>query len=506
MKYNEILMKRHHIRGNIYRRIIYEKPEYIAISAFTGSLVLSAFFITVNFSVNRLSESSFLSEFILFGHLSAMIFFGSLIIKLLKIDASYLLTPLAGFLICCVVFFGFGGLSTVLMDGQTRSYLERNAYMLSDEEQVRGDILTFLGTSATFLGIYFGLFSINLTEKKERIISLKMSATIILCVGILIKYGIIIPSKWGYYSWVVPGTIEALSLMPDVGFLLLALAIARGESALKLIFVITWILYLFLCVFEFSKTATTFAILMPGLGIFIGTKRLRNFLPWLVAALGLLIVTQNIFLNAREDVLRYSGVEDQAPIEQRVVSLFDGVKDALDSNYYVNDALDSPPELWWARLNYAGAQVRAMELYDRGITGSWILYPQHFLIPRLLWPNKPELEDIAMNFNRIVSGNSGTLGRVAITIYGEGYWIGGWLIVFVFAIIAGISIGILTNTSMHWLRSGSYLYFPVILMAFKIGIFDLLGFFQTSFIGGLFNFITLSLLIKLCTQFASVAK
>jgi hypothetical protein len=207
-------------------------------------------------------------------------------------------------------------------------------------------------------------------------------------------------------------------------------------------------------------------------------------LPWFVIAISLFIGLQNVNLNARDSVLAYSGVEGQAPITFRIEALADAV---IKSNLLSQQSTyvqDEPPQLWWLRLNYSGPQLRAIELYDLGWPGKFNASILHFVVPRILWPDKPELDNAGQAFNRQVTGNQTTLGRVGITVFGDGYWMAGWPGLVFFAVLTGIIFGLATQYSLNWLEKRSYAYLPAILLAFKLAAYDVLGFFESSMLGG----------------------
>jgi hypothetical protein len=165
------------------------------------------------------------------------------------------------------------------------------------------------------------------------------------------------------------------------------------------------------------------------------------------------------------------------------------------------DGAALPSQLWWARLSYAGPQIRATELFDTGQPLPLMYSPFQVLIPRAIWPNKPELTNLGLMFNREVSRNSQTLGRVAFTIFGEGYWMFGWAGIFLFSGLTGLIFGVMTRKSQQWYHQRDFIFLPAILLATKMGALGVLGFFQTGIAIDFILFLVLVLAMRLVSLF-----
>ncbi|MER8548324.1 hypothetical protein NKH41_21750 [Mesorhizobium sp. M1169] len=429
-----------------------------------------------------------LTALLLPGHLAVIAGFALIVWRVVRYNPDLMFSPAIGFMVCCAVFFGFGNLSTILSDDSTQYFMALGLYHPGEAGQLRADVLTFFGATVLLTALNFG-FSLRYGEfPKGRAASALPARVISLTFvlgGLALKYGVLIPARWGYVQWVVPGMLSNLAQVPDLGFFLMAFMAARGDRTMRWMFPFLWVPYLGLCLLEFSKTTVMFAVLMPALGTFLGKRSFKSLAIWLVFAGVLFSATQNVNLSSRKAVYSYSGIEDQAPLEQRVRIFFQSISEAGHDQATLVDLMSLPDQLWWVRLNYAGPQIRAMELYDAGMGTDWLVSPLAYLIPRVLWPDKPELVSPGQIFNRTVSRNDDTIGRVAITIFGEGYWLMGWAGVALISACTGLILGVLTRQSYFYMESKNFIYLPLVLVAYKMAVMDVLGFFQTNILGSL---------------------
>lgn len=485
-------------RGSVGRIALWQSVMFAGFLSFT----LAVYFLLLSVMRPNFDDTDLVRLLIIIGHLTAIGGFAWLISRFARIDPILILTPAAGFLFCCVIFFGFGGLATFMVDDLTRSLMSNDAYMLDEAEQLRANVAIFAGSTLVYLSMNVGrLVRANSSGLNARI-TLRRLSLLTVIFGLLLKFGVLLPVAWGYLDWVVPGVLGTLAQLPDVGFLLMAVAIARGDRKLTFWFACLWIPHLAICLVEFSKTSILFALLMPALGALIGGIAIRRILPLFVFAGIVFMIAQNVNTRARNYVQVYSGVENQAPIIIRVGALGEAFSNFIVEGSGGYEAVDeAPPQLWWVRLNYSGPLVRAMEAYDLGESGAWNVAPLHYVIPRILWPSKPVLDNAGLAFNRQITRNDTTSGRVAITIFGEGYWIAGWSGLTFFSILAGLIIGFVMRYSLSWLETRNYIYFPVSLLAFNLGLMGPVDFFQTSFLGSTAMFISISIFTSLIKRF-----
>lgn len=461
------------------------------------SFALAAYFYLADRLCQSVCQEAGARLALLAGQMAVLVGFGFVAYRIVHSNRVYILTPAFAFVCCLIVFFGFGGLSTLFLADETALFVARGAYHLEADDQLRTNALTFSGAGVLFLSMALVIGPALKLPRERAPLPLRRAAISITVAGLLVKYFIIVPSLWGYTSWVVPGAITSAAQLPDIGFLLMAFAIMRGDRAMKSVFLILWIPHTFLCLLDFSKTSLMFALILPAIGYFLGGG-LRRAAALFVASAILFAVVQNPILAARQDILSHSGTENHAPLEKRAAILVDSFEALTDDRAHSRDAY-LPPQLWWARLNYAGPQLQAMHMYDRGTEMDWLVSPLAYAIPRAIWPEKPILVNPGLLFNRMVTGNSDTSGRVAITIFGEGYWFMGWAGAWFFSMVTGVILGLISRQSIAKIVNRDFLFLPLILFGFKLGAVDVLGFLQTNVLGGFSVYIGTALALTVFT-------
>ncbi|MCW1400965.1 hypothetical protein OKA06_00995 [Novosphingobium sp. MW5] len=466
------------------------------------SAILAFYFLLVSKSCGSDCGGEVAVVFTIVGHLAGLCAYIALALLALRGNWSAVLTPAVGFVICCVIFFSFGNLSLILADQETLFYMMRSDYFISESELLRADFQTFAGAATifAFMRLGFGWRKLQSIDQGKPL-SIRAVALLFLILGLALKLLVIVPAEWGYADWTVPGTLMNLQPLADAGFMLLVMAIAQGERNLLVLLLLLWPLHFAICVLSFTKETMIVAILMPMLGAALGGMRFRNILIWSLAVAALFVSTQNSFLAARKDIIAYSGTERHSPIADRITILGRAIVLANSSDEIIIDGAALPPQLWWARLSYAGPQIRASELFDNGQPLPLMYSPFQVLIPRAIWPDKPELTNLGLMFNREVSRNGQTLGRVAFTVFGEGYWMFGWLGVVLFSGLTGLIFGVMTRKSQQWIHKRDLIFLPAILLATKMGAMGVLGFFQTGIAIDFILFLVLAMTLGVVSTF-----
>ena len=113
---------------------------------------------------------------------------------------------------------------------------------------------------------------------------------------------------------------------------------------------------------------------------------------------------------------------------------------------------------WWTRLSYANAQAFAMDGYDQASPGDSMWLAIDSIIPRFLYPNKPDIT-VGDYFNQLVTGSANS--KSAPGIFAEAYWCGGWPLAIFGAAYVGLFFGFFTQYSYTRMVTGRFLYMGV---------------------------------------------
>jgi hypothetical protein len=410
--------------------------------------------------------------------------------QLITRDPVALWTPAVAYLLGTMLFFGFGNASTLFSDPSTRSYLLAGNYGLDATGLIRTQIMTATGITVAVVSMVlcmrlrFGApTSARTAAGTRRQLSLPATATFFIALGLLLKYGLVLPARYGTISFTVPGALVSMVHLADLGLAAAMYLAVRGSRLWLLVFVLVWVPHLAFSLLEFSKKTMMLAILLPALGAFLAHQRWTRLVPWVAFAALTFSFLQDVNTTARLSFLQERGTFRAADFSDRA-SMLSRVLAGEVTLAEVSSAARDEAQVAWLRLNYAGAQLRAMELYDNGRPGEWTL-TSAALVPRFLWGDKDATNLRGRTFNQIVTGNPDAATRVGITVYADGYWTMGWPGVILFSAIMGGILGVLTRLTYRYVSSRQLIYFPVVFLGIQSGALGVMGFLQSSFVASI---------------------
>jgi hypothetical protein len=412
---------------------------------------------------------------------------GRTVIAMLRRDVNTLWTPAMLYPLGTLLYFGFGSMSTLFSTEMTQRFLLAGNYGLDAAGLMRTMLLTTMGVTICVICMLLAMrvsFGKSGGGGRSAGLSLPTTAVFFVVAGAGLRYGLVLPNDYGLINVSVPGALKSLTGLVDLGLAVMMYMAARGSKFWLLIFLLIWPVHLGLSVLDFSKRTAMFAILLPAAGAFLGHQSWKRLLPWIVFA-GLTYATvQDINTTARLTILQRTGTIGQAGFGERL-NLFDQIISGEVNLSQVTSTARASAQVWWLRLNYSGAQLRAMELYDNGRPGEWTLSLAATVIPRFLWPEKPVATAQGRIFNRIVSGYQEATTRVAMSVYADGYWLMGWPGAALFSAIMGLILGLVTRITYRFVVERQLVYLPVVFMGMNMATLGPMGFLQKSFVGAL---------------------
>lgn len=420
--------------------------------------------------------------------------------RLLRQDSAMVLTPAFGFAINVAIFSGLGPLIYTMGPGEVVSYMAIHPTAITFVEVLRAHLLNSVGAVGVLSGAIVALivFTNNskanqLDRAQRRIIPVPAVAFSFLIVGLGLKYGLIIPARFGMIEIVVPGAIESLAFLPDLGFAAIGLLAALGRQYAKAILICVWPIHLGLTFLEFGKLNFLTALLLPAIGAYIATGNMRRLLVWALLGIITFYLSQPIFGSARSAIQIVNTEEtiERATYSQR----FEYLSAALAGEVAVADTYADSRTHPWLRLNYVPYQVHSMRMYDRGDGGDTLNEVWMYFVPRLIWPEKPVIVPLGRRWYSDFLGREVRATSIGITIYGDGYWQAGWLGVIIFSLLTGFAYGLITIISFIAVKSKDFATVPAVFLALQLSILGTSGFFQSTIIGGLVFYTSYQLLI-----------
>lgn len=410
--------------------------------------------------------------------------------RLLRQDSAMVLTPAFGFAINVAIFSGFGPLIYTMGPAEVVSYMAIHPTAIASAEVLRAHLLNSVGAAGVLSGAIIALnFFTNKAKAKgvdgapRTIIPVPAVAFSFLIVGLGLKYGLIIPARFGMIEIVVPGAIESLAFLPDLGFAAIGLLAALGRQYAKAILICVWPIHLGLTFLEFGKLNFLTALLLPAIGAYIATGNMRRLLVWALLGAATFYISQPIFGSARSAIQIVNAEEtiERATYSQR----FEYLSAALAGEVAVPDSYADSRTDPWLRLNYVPYQVHSMRMYDRGDGGDTLNEVWMYFVPRLIWPEKPVIVPLGRRWYSDFLGREVRTTSIGITIYGDGYWQAGWFGVVIFSLLTGFAYGLISIFSFIAVKSKDFATVPAVFLALQLSVLGTSGFFQSTIIGGL---------------------
>jgi len=397
-------------------------------------------------------------------------------------------SPLPWFLGVCAVYYGFGPLQYPFGTQESVWYADQ-FYPVGEHDLLRTNMLNTAGITLVLLGYQVGMALIP----KQRaaystifnIIEMKRLLFGLLVIGIPIKYLLVVPYRLGLLSYVLPGSIQGLSIFTSLSIIVLFVMVHNGANNYRILLYLLIAMELVTGLMSLSKLAVVMVLIMILLGIFFCRPRMNVFITG-ITLIGLIyIVFLSSFVTYARLAVRVGGLQSQEEFSTSILEYAkEGRLDALGQKPYVQD--------WWSRLNYANVQAFAMNSYDSGNPGDTYSLIPFTVVPRVLYPEKPIMSR-GPEFNELITGSNNSAS--APGLFGDAYWNGGWLYVILSCLYAGLVYAIFTNLSIRYIREWKLAYLPVAFIGIMMGMRPD-EFFFSSFVGPSFEAIVLYIAIR----------
>lgn len=392
-------------------------------------------------------------------------------------------TALVWLRITTVIYFGFGSIVPFIANDATMLRVN-HFYNANQEEMLEVNLITALGVLAILCTAHVvarSLKPIRLAKTDGRISKEIVTWGLLFGgVGVVVKYSIVVPYSFGLLHWQVPGFVIQLAQMDAVGIYLIGAWASVNSRPIFALVAAYVVLDAFVGLATFSKTDVLFPMIMFSLVVMS-----RRASLWRGAAIvGLLIVVYStvapIVDFGRIVLLNSYGSITGAPFGERVEIVgryFAGGKEEMEAD---PSRLDFQASL--ARVSYMNQSGFAVHLYDSNLPGHSLEAIAIAVVPRFLWPDKPDMNYLAAGFTELATGSATNLtwpGR-----YAEVYWNWGWWGVALLMPPLGVVYALLSHYALWVFASQRWAYFPVVLMSMMYGT-SITGSYATSGVGGL---------------------
>jgi len=421
--------------------------------------------------------------------------------QLLRRNSLVVWTPFFWFLGAVVLFYVLGPLVYVLGSSAVVHYVASSLPILvTDEDLLKTNLLNCVGIFSVAIGVRFGAWLLPVVRKHqylsgEELFRMKSLAVLLLISGGVIQFGLTLPWEFGVYDFVLPGVIYNLSKLFLFGLMTLSYLVAAGVRRWRMLLYGFWAVQLLIALIHFSKTEVMITILLPVLGAYMANRNLKRLVLWFLVMAVVYVVIAKFIHYGRHEVMDLSGTLNQATVSERLqITGRALVERSLEQKLFQDDV--SSLETGWARLSYANVQTFVMDQYDRGWSGNTLEMVLYVFIPRFIWPDKPIMSDIGVDFYEIVTGRRLETTHLGLGIFGEGYWNFGWVGVVLLGLNTGIVFWFMGVFSMGWMAARQLEYMPSIFLGINMGLLGPTQFFANAIVGGVGYFVVYALIVS----------
>ncbi len=404
--------------------------------------------------------------------------------EIVRANPHTLWTPIPWLLLACGLFFGLGPLSYTFSDEEMIAYM--NAHCPVDAGALwRTNVLNTLGI---FLIVITFLLSCRVMDRhsSRRLPDrnpppfedsrANTAAYIFLGVGLPLQYLLILPYELGFLSFVLPGSIGALSALPSLAIFMLAYLSVKSGGRWPALFWMLFCTEIAVKLLMFNKSAFLMVFIMAVLGRYQASRKWPELIVGVIFTFSMYLAVKPIVSWSRVQIGLKHGYDVPVPLEER----FDIAKRGLEL-WSMGRLSEEHHGGWWTRFSYASVQTIAMNLYDNGRPGESFGLAVYGLVPRFIWPDKPTITPGA-DFSEIYSGTRTT--QTGMGVFGEAYWNGGWPFVVFSCCYIGVLFAWLSRTALVMLARSEWLLLPCAFMGIQSG-FQITSWFASTYVNGI---------------------
>ena len=389
------------------------------------------------------------------------ILFGTILLKDKNI-VYILFSPLFWYKFIATLFYGIGPLAYYFGNDMTVSVM--NLYFFITDETLNKIsiiyILVILLTDLIFIVLnHFSTFRYKIRLEPT---NKKLLLFYTLSIGVFSKYFVLIPSV--YIGVNAPAIFQIFSTFTYAAIFLLY-SIGQKNNSYKILFYIFVFMEMGSSFLVLSKEYLYMSIIFASFVVFFYSKNLKNIIfVGLISGILYITIVQNLFLVLRNIGEGNFGITSTEQLE----TAFDTARTITDGTS--NGETIASFQAWWDRLSYAKYQGYAIEAYDMGYPGETFKQFKYIFIPRLIYPDKPNLNPGAA-YNNLVQGSFSERApnSTGPGLFIEAYWNGGWRYVIITIIYFAILLFYFSKIVIKNLKEKNYIILMLAVNAIYIG-------------------------------------
>jgi hypothetical protein len=422
------------------------------------------------------------------------------VLRMLLLDGAAVWTALFWFRVSVFVYFGLGALVPLLASAGTKAYLEASYQFFDDEmEKINLVVVVACVTVLISANMYLAVRKAGSSERRMGVSQNNESDTKLLTAGLFflvlgapVKYLFTVPQMFGMTDFILPGGLGAIgNFTYGAVFFLTAWSYESSKGAFPLVILFVG-LELLIGVLALTKTEVLTVLIMFLLAFIRRQSTLPRMFVITATMLLCFMSVQPIIDAGRAELQRRHPDSIGADLAERLEIL----SSSIGSSGSIDDGSDVSSLL--VRISYMNAAVFAVRQYDGGQPGNSMSMLSSVFVPRFLWPDKPIITQVAVDFNYAATGISTSASSPGL--FAEAYWDFGWAGVVLLMVTLGIVLAPLSQYTLSIFHGGKWLYFPVMIMGMRIG-FRTDGFYVTDVVGGVVILVCLHISLKIFERF-----
>lgn len=402
-------------------------------------------------------------------------------------------TPVFGFRLGAMVYFGLGSLVPYFADAYSMDWV-LGFYETSNEEAAKVQLIWLVfvfmiigGARGALLFVRLGE-PVRVTPGPDRTVYVGVG---FFAIGLAYILLIDIPRDFGLLSLNIPAAAaNAAFAMHAVGvFLISLMAFDRGAKGYALVLILALFSAL-LGLILMNKSVVVFPVLLILLAwLMRGVTPLR-----IVVASGILVVLFGVL----QPLVAYQRDRQSGVHGNRVGIYNPGERLAFASEWLSGNSLRPSQEgevNAYLRLNYVPPAAFVIARYDQHQPSETISQSLSAITPRLLWPDKPDITAVGGDIYYLATGQVGS--QIAPTIPADIYWNLGWAGLIILSGLLGPLMMLGTIKCYQIVLTRDWLLMPFVLLCFRLTLS-----IDNVFVAGLFAPMVIALLIYWTLAFA----
>lgn len=399
--------------------------------------------------------------------LPALNFVACVAIVYWRVSRSHLLfwAPLTWFFVIVALTYGMAPMIYYYGDEYAVRELE-GYFVLDDVRLMRTNFLNTVGVLIVLVA-HAGTTLVNWHPAGLRMArghQLRLAKRIfwtILIVALPAKWFIFIPMYMEAFSFIVPAWIQNIGNLMGTCIVLGFFIGMSAEKKYLMLAVFLMVADMGASLLIFSKSYFILPVMQATLGAYLARRKLWHLFAGLLVIVAAYMWVKPLVDNGRARFYHRGSPEFEARVEmiyRYVIGEFE-----ITETYR-----ETHSEHWWSRQSFSTIEGYMMNSYDNGSPGDsikdfWVVF-----IPRMFWPDKPIISNAGAKLNKLITGSE--LTAIGGTIFGEAYWNGGWLMVGLVALYAGIALNIFGRYSLHYMEAMDLRFLPIALLGIHYGL------------------------------------